>query len=139
MLCWICLDNKYHNTMTLFLKLIMILILILILLLILIPIIILILILILILKPSQFQMVTKQECFNIPVADCRVGTANNCKMVPRQVRTWKTHLTFYLTFKKNFLLTNSKFSGNKIHNLPILRLILIHSVIKIKKDYLYYQ
>jgi len=31
------------------------------------------------------RMVTKPECFNIPIADCRVGKTANCKMVPRQV------------------------------------------------------
>ena len=38
------------------------------------------------------RMVTKQECFNIPVADCRVGVANVCKMVPRQVRIFELYL-----------------------------------------------
>ena len=31
------------------------------------------------------QIVTKPECFNIPVADCRIGSANKCKMVERKV------------------------------------------------------
>jgi hypothetical protein len=31
------------------------------------------------------QSVNRQQCINLPVTDCRVGTTANCRMVPRQV------------------------------------------------------